>query len=46
MYEILVGFGVAGTGFGVILAVVGRASSDEHRSMSLAMPPPQAAQGR
>jgi MFS family permease len=37
MYEILVGFGVAGTGFGVILAVVGRASSDEHRSMSLAM---------
>ena len=37
MYEILVGFVVAGTGFGVILAVVGRASSDEHRSMSLAM---------
>jgi MFS family permease len=37
MYEILVGFGVAGTGFGVILAVVGRASSDEHRSMSLAI---------
>ena len=25
-YEILVGFGIAGTGFGVILAVVGRAS--------------------
>ena len=37
MYEILVGFGVAGTGFGVILAVVGRASIDEHRSMSLAI---------
>ena len=37
MYEILVGFGVAGTGFGVILAVVGRASRDEHRSMSLAI---------
>ena len=37
IYEILVGFGVAGTGFGVILAVVGRASSDEHRSMSLAI---------
>ena len=37
MYQILVGFGVAGTGFGVILAVVGRASSDEHRSMSLAI---------
>jgi len=36
-YEILVGFGIAGTGFGVILAVVGRASSDENRSMSLAI---------
>ena len=35
MYGILVGFGIAGTGFGVILAVVGRASSDENRSMSL-----------
>ena len=28
------GFGIAGTGFGVILAVVGRAASDEHRSMA------------
>jgi MFS family permease len=37
LYAILVGFGVAGTGFGVILAVVGRASSDENRSMSLAI---------
>ncbi len=35
--EIFVGFGVAGTGFGVILAVVGRASSDKNRSMSLAI---------
>lgn len=35
--EILVGFGIAGTGFGVILAVVGRASSAENRSMSLAI---------
>lgn len=35
MLEILVGFGVAGTGFGVILAVVGRAASDEHRSLAL-----------
>jgi len=34
-YAWLVGFGVAGTGFGVILAVVGRAASDENRSMSL-----------
>ena len=37
MYAWLVGFGVAGTGFGVILAVVGRASSNENRSMSLAI---------
>ena len=37
IYEILVGFGVAGTGFGVILAVVGRASSEQNRSMSLAI---------
>ena len=36
-YETLVGFGVAGTGFGVVLAVVGRASSAENRSMSLAI---------
>ncbi|MDV7144733.1 MFS transporter, partial [Tropicimonas sp. TH_r6] len=35
--EVLVGFGIAGTGFGVILAVVGRASSDENRSMALAI---------
>ncbi len=33
--EILVGFGIAGTGFGVILAIVGRAASDENRSMAL-----------
>lgn len=37
MLEVLVGFGIAGTGFGVILAVVARASSDEHRSMALAI---------
>lgn len=36
-YAWLVGFGVAGTGFGVILAVVGRAASEENRSMSLAL---------
>ena len=35
LYEILIGFGVAGTGFGVILAVVGRATSDKHRSLAL-----------
>lgn len=37
IYAWLVGFGIAGTGFGVVLAVVGRASSDENRSMSLAL---------
>jgi MFS family permease len=36
-YAWLVGFGIAGTGFGVILAIVGRASSDENRSMALAI---------
>lgn len=33
--EMLVGFGIAGTGFGVILAVVGRAASDENRSIAM-----------
>lgn len=33
--EVLVGFGIAGTGFGVILAVVGRAASAENRSLAL-----------
>lgn len=33
--SMLVGFGIAGTGFGVILAVVGRAASDDNRSLSL-----------
>lgn len=37
MLEVLVGFGIAGTGFGVILAVVARATSDQHRSMALAI---------
>lgn len=37
LLEIAVGFGIAGTGFGVILAVVGRAASDENRSMALAI---------
>ena len=36
-YAWLVGFGIAGTGFGVILAIVGRASTNENRSMSLAI---------
>ncbi|MFC2966930.1 MFS transporter [Acidimangrovimonas pyrenivorans] len=33
--EVLVGFGIAGTGFGVILAIVGRAAAPEHRSLAL-----------
>lgn len=35
LLEVMVGFGIAGTGFGVILAVVGRAASDENRSLAL-----------
>lgn len=33
--EMMVGFGIAGTSFGVILAVIGRAATDENRSMAL-----------
>lgn len=33
----LIGFGIAGTGFGIILAVIGRASTDDNRSMSMAI---------
>lgn len=36
-WNMAIGFGIAGTGFGVILAVVGRAASDENRSMALAI---------
>lgn len=35
LLEIIVGFGIAGTGFGVILAIVGRAASDKNRSLAL-----------
>jgi MFS family permease len=35
LLAILVGFGIAGTGFGVILAIVGRAASPDNRSMAL-----------
>ena len=35
LLNILIGFGIAGTGFGVILAIVGRAASPERRSLSL-----------
>lgn len=33
--EVLVGFGIAGTGFGMILAIVGRAAAPENRSLTL-----------
>ncbi len=35
--EILVGFGIAGIGFGTILALIGRAAPAEHRSLSLGL---------
>jgi MFS family permease len=35
--EVAVGFGIAGTGFGVILAIVGRAASEKNRSMAMAI---------
>ena len=35
LLEVLVGFGIAGTGFGVLLGVVGRAASDKNRSLAL-----------
>jgi MFS family permease len=35
LLEVLVGFGIAGTGFGVILAIVGRAAKPENRSLAL-----------
>ena len=35
LLEVMVGFGIAGTGFGVILAIVGRAASDDNRSLAL-----------
>jgi len=33
--NVLIGFGIAGSGFGPILAVVGRSSSDDKRSLAL-----------
>ncbi|MGB0410420.1 MAG: MFS transporter [Pikeienuella sp.] len=35
IWSVLVGFGIAGTGFGVILGMVGRAATAENRSMTL-----------
>ncbi|MDA9748781.1 MFS transporter [Pelagibacteraceae bacterium] len=35
LLNVLIGFGIAGSGFGPILAVVGRAASDEKRSLAL-----------
>ncbi|MGR3802726.1 MFS transporter [Marinibacterium profundimaris] len=33
----MIGFGIAGSGFGLILAIVARAASEEHRSMAMAI---------
>lgn len=35
LLEVVVGFGIAGIGFGTILAIVGRAAPPEHRSIAL-----------
>jgi len=35
LWNVLIGCGIAGTGFGVILGIVGRAAPDEQRSMAL-----------
>lgn len=35
VYNVLIGFGIAGTGFGLILAIIGRAVAPERRSMAL-----------
>ncbi len=35
--EIIVGFGIAGVGFGTILALIGRSAAPEHRSLSLGL---------
>ena len=37
LIEVMVGFGIAGTGFGVVLGVVGRAASDKNRSLALGL---------
>ena len=37
VYGVLIGMGVAGTGFGVIFGMVGRATAEEHRSMALGL---------
>lgn len=35
LLEVMVGFGIAGIGFGTILAIIGRAAPPEHRSLAL-----------
>ncbi len=37
LYEVMVGFGIAGIGFGTILALIGRSATPEHRSLSLGL---------
>ena len=37
LYEVMVGFGIAGIGFGTILALIGRSATPEHCSLSLGL---------
>ncbi|MEL6533339.1 MAG: MFS transporter [Pseudomonadota bacterium] len=44
--EFVIGLGIAGTGFGLILAMVGRATPEKHRSMALALATAAASAGQ
>ena len=46
MLEVFVGFGIAGMGFGVILAMLGRLASDENRSLVLGIATAAASAGQ
>jgi MFS family permease len=46
MLNILVGFGIAGTGIGVILSMVGRATPEAHRSVALGIATAAASAGQ
>lgn len=37
LLEVVVGFGIAGIGFGTVLAIVGRSAAPEHRSLALGL---------
>lgn len=46
LLNVLVGFGIAGTGFGVILSMVGRATPEAHRSVALGIATAAASAGQ